>query len=125
MREIPCRRPQGCDGSDLAAREAVVAPAVEPEIGVGRLGRARASEDVLQCLRRNGTDSRGVDCLPERFSQSILSTEPDCPCEFAADEGVDQRLLVAAFPDAAVVVAQNMIDTERSSTGMRRLGRKK
>src|SRR5450631_4526899 len=44
------RRDDCCNGGYLAAGEAVVASALEPEIRVVGLVRSRAREDLLQCF---------------------------------------------------------------------------
>ena len=47
----------------------------------------------------------------------VLAAQPDRTGDFAADQGIDQRLLVAALPDATVVLADRVIDAggERQS----------
>src|SRR5208282_280243 len=98
------------NGSHLAAREAVVPLALEPQVGIVRLARSRARKDVLAGLGENGADRRGVNGLPASLAGGRLSSFPEAAGDLAGNHGIHHREFNVMAPDSAVVVAEPVVD---------------
>src|SRR5579862_316947 len=109
----------GHDGADLrylAARKALVAVPLEPEIGIAVAGTGSHSrKSVLQRICDQTRGGGRVDRLPQRTAEACLAAFPEGAPDLAGDEPILEDLLVLAFPDTAVVVSQLVIDSEESA----------
>src|SRR5689334_21486623 len=98
------RRDNRAHRRHLAARKTVVALALKPKIGIARLSRTRARENMLKRFGRNTPDGGRVDRLPECLTDGRFTALPQRARDLSAYQCVFQCLLIAPLPDAVVVV---------------------
>src|SRR6516164_11851784 len=98
-------------GRHLAARETVMAFALEPLVGIVGLVRPRAREDVLACRSEERAGGCRVHRLPARLPEPRLPAFPQAGTYLETDHRVHDRLLDVVVPDSAVVEADLMVET--------------
>src|SRR5438445_8875874 len=75
------------------------------------LDRPRTRKDALEPFGGNGPDRGRVDRLPEGPAELRISAFPQRTTNVANNQGAKQHLLIAVFPDAALVKVQAVVDT--------------
>ncbi len=78
-------------------------------------GRSRWTVHLSACVL-DAADHHRIDGAPEGIAELVIVAQPDGATGHGEDGAVDQNLLVAALPDAAVVVGHRMVDAERTAT---------
>src|SRR4030081_4114831 len=71
---------------------------------------------MLERLGRERADRRGIDRLPERFAEPRIAALPQRAGDLSPDQDVDQRRLIAALPDAGVLIVDQMVDAAGDRT---------
>src|SRR4029077_17091890 len=100
----------------LAAREALIAVALEPEVGiVVAVDRPHPREGDLEAEGDQTPPGRGIHRPPQGATETRLAAFPERAHNLATDQPVHQRVLDLAIPDPAVVVAPLVIDAERAA----------
>jgi len=110
------RHDRGYD-ADFPAREALVGSSLKEIAGVVGLPRSLAGEAAFQCFGAHRGNRRRVDGLPVSLSQPGFTTLPEGSADFHHQQPLDQCGLVAALPDAAIVVGKLVINPRQRTAG--------